>query len=85
MPLGYDRIIKNIERVEAKIFGKDENMKAIGKKLDLYKNPQLELKIQIGQKKAGWGKLKFPTWHVFIGQRVRHRRMIRGVPKKMDE
>ncbi|AQK91641.1 Putative chromatin-remodeling factor family, partial [Zea mays] len=38
----YDRIIKNIERGEARISRKDEIMKAIGKKLDRYKNPWLE-------------------------------------------
>ncbi|XLS79514.1 hypothetical protein HN51_063739 [Arachis hypogaea] len=48
----YDRIIKNIERGEARIFRKDEIMKAIGKKLDRYKNPWLELKIQYGQNKG---------------------------------
>ncbi|BAT77166.1 hypothetical protein LR48_Vigan01g309900 [Vigna angularis] len=48
----YDRIIKNIERGEARITRKDEIMKAIGKKLDRYKNPWLELKIQYGQNKG---------------------------------
>ncbi|KAB1211564.1 putative chromatin-remodeling complex ATPase chain [Morella rubra] len=48
----YDRIIKNIERGEARISCKDEIMKAIGKKLDRYKNPWLELKIQYGQNKG---------------------------------
>ncbi|XP_004508307.1 ISWI chromatin-remodeling complex ATPase CHR11-like [Cicer arietinum] len=48
----YDRIIKNIERGEARIARKDEIMKAIGKKLDRYKNPWLELKIQYGQNKG---------------------------------
>ncbi|KAL9668942.1 hypothetical protein QQ045_006483 [Rhodiola kirilowii] len=48
----YDRIIKNIERGEARINRKDEIMKAIGKKLDRYKNPWLELKIQYGQNKG---------------------------------
>ncbi|KAH9683339.1 ISWI chromatin-remodeling complex ATPase CHR11 [Citrus sinensis] len=48
----YDRIIKNIERGEARISRKDEIMKAIGKKLDRYKNPWLELKIQYGQNKG---------------------------------
>lgn len=56
MPFGvfvdYDRIIKNIERGEARISRKDEIMKAIGKKLDRYKNPWLELKIQYGQNKG---------------------------------
>nr|KAJ0219342.1 hypothetical protein LSAT_V11C300131000 [Lactuca sativa] len=47
----YDRIIKNIERREARISRKDEIMKEIGKKLDRYKNPWLELKIQYGQNK----------------------------------
>ncbi|KAB1205523.1 putative chromatin-remodeling complex ATPase chain [Morella rubra] len=42
------QIIKNIERREARISCKDEIMKAIGKKLDKYKNPWLELKIQYG-------------------------------------
>ena len=50
--LDYDRIIKNIERGEARISRKDEIMKAIGKKLDRYKNPWLELKIQYGQNKG---------------------------------
>ncbi|XP_073054451.1 ISWI chromatin-remodeling complex ATPase CHR11-like [Primulina eburnea] len=48
----YDRIIKNIERGEARISRKDEIMKAIGKKLDRHKNPWLELKIQYGQNKG---------------------------------
>ncbi|XP_020254817.1 probable chromatin-remodeling complex ATPase chain isoform X2 [Asparagus officinalis] len=48
----YDRIMKNIERGEARISRKDEIMKAIGKKLDRYKNPWLELKIQYGQNKG---------------------------------
>uniref|UniRef100_A0ACD5VFE8 Uncharacterized protein n=1 Tax=Avena sativa TaxID=4498 RepID=A0ACD5VFE8_AVESA len=48
----YDRIIKNIERGEGRISRKDEIMRAIGKKLDCYKNPWLELKIQYGQNKG---------------------------------
>ncbi|KAG2300184.1 hypothetical protein Bca52824_036656 [Brassica carinata] len=48
----YDRIIKNIEKGEGRISRKDEIMKAIGKKLDRYKNPWLELKIQYGQNKG---------------------------------
>ncbi|KEH32270.1 putative calcium/calmodulin-dependent protein kinase chromatin remodeling ISWI family [Medicago truncatula] len=48
----YDRIIKNIERGESRIARKDEIMKAIGKKLDRYKNPWLELKILYGQNKG---------------------------------
>jgi SWI/SNF-related matrix-associated actin-dependent regulator of chromatin subfamily A member 5 len=48
----YDRIVKNIERGEARISRKDEIMRAIGKKLDRYKNPWLELKIQYGQNKG---------------------------------
>ncbi|KAK1291858.1 putative chromatin-remodeling complex ATPase chain [Acorus calamus] len=51
-PEEYDRIVKNIERGEARISRKDEIMKAIGKKLDRYKNPWLELKIQYGQNKG---------------------------------
>ncbi|XP_015693069.1 probable chromatin-remodeling complex ATPase chain [Oryza brachyantha] len=48
----FDRIIKNIEKGEARIYRKDEIMKAVGKKLDRYKNPWLELKIQYGQNKG---------------------------------
>ncbi|CAN8300533.1 unnamed protein product [Cochlearia groenlandica] len=48
----YDRIIKIIERGEHRISRKDEIMKAIGKKLDRYRNPWLELKIQYGQNKG---------------------------------
>ncbi|CAI9765888.1 unnamed protein product [Fraxinus pennsylvanica] len=48
----YDRIIKNIERGEARISRRDDIMKAIGKKLDRYKNPWLELRIQYGQNKG---------------------------------
>jgi SWI/SNF-related matrix-associated actin-dependent regulator of chromatin subfamily A member 5 len=48
----YDKIIKNIERGEARLMRRDEIMKAIGKKLDRYKNPWLELKIQYGQNKG---------------------------------
>jgi SWI/SNF-related matrix-associated actin-dependent regulator of chromatin subfamily A member 5 len=50
--IDYDRIVKNIERGEARISRKDEIMRAIGKKLDRYKNPWLELKIQYGQNKG---------------------------------
>ena len=48
----YDRIIKNIERGEARISRKDEIMRVIGKKLDRYKNAWLDLKIQYGQNKG---------------------------------
>ncbi|XP_073053398.1 ISWI chromatin-remodeling complex ATPase CHR17-like [Primulina eburnea] len=48
----YDKIIKSIERGEARISRKDEIMKAIAKKLNRYKNPWLELKIQHGQNKG---------------------------------
>ncbi|KAM3346680.1 hypothetical protein ACQJBY_020948 [Aegilops geniculata] len=48
----YERIIKNIERGEARITRKDEIMTAIGKKLDRYKNPWLELKVQYGTNKG---------------------------------
>lgn len=48
----YDRIIKIIERGEAKISRKDEIMRAIRKKMDRYKNPWSELKIQYGQNKG---------------------------------
>ncbi|CAN7037991.1 unnamed protein product [Brassica rapa subsp. trilocularis] len=48
----YDRIIKNIEKGEGRISRKDEIMKVIGKKLDRYRNPWLELKIQYGQNKG---------------------------------
>ncbi|XP_047958765.1 ISWI chromatin-remodeling complex ATPase CHR11-like isoform X1 [Salvia hispanica] len=48
----YDRIIKNIERGEARISRKTEIMKAIRKKLDRYKNPWQELKIHYGQNKG---------------------------------
>ncbi|KAF3783945.1 putative chromatin-remodeling complex ATPase chain [Nymphaea thermarum] len=48
----YDKIIKGIEKGEARISRKDEIMKAISKKLDRYKNPWLELKIQYGQNKG---------------------------------
>ncbi|KAL8497280.1 hypothetical protein ACS0TY_020824 [Phlomoides rotata] len=48
----YDRIIKNIERGEARLARKDEIMKAIGKKLDRFKNPWVELKIHYGQNKG---------------------------------
>ena len=61
----YDRIIKNIERGEARISRKDEIMKAIGKKLDRYKNPWLELKIQYGQNK---GKLYNEECDIFMVQ-----------------
>ena len=48
----HERIIKNIERGEARITRKDEIMTAIGKKLDRYKNPWLELKVQYGTNKG---------------------------------
>lgn len=68
LTLDYDRIIKNIEKGEGRISRKDEIMKAIGKKLDRYRNPWLELKIQYGQNK---GKLyneecdRFMVWYLF--------------------
>jgi SLIDE len=61
----WDRIIKNIERGEARIARKDEINRALKKKLERYKNPWLELKIQYGQNK---GKLyneecdRFMVW-----------------------
>ncbi|XP_047319359.1 ISWI chromatin-remodeling complex ATPase CHR11-like [Impatiens glandulifera] len=48
----YDKIIKAIERGEARLTRKDEIMKALGKKMNRYKNPWLELKIQYGQNKG---------------------------------
>ncbi|KAJ0963388.1 hypothetical protein J5N97_028510 [Dioscorea zingiberensis] len=48
----YDRIIKNIERGEARISRKDEIMQAIGRKMACYDNPWSELKIQYGQNKG---------------------------------
>jgi SWI/SNF-related matrix-associated actin-dependent regulator of chromatin subfamily A member 5 len=48
----HERIIKNIERGEARISRKDEIMKSVSKKLDRYRNPWLELKIQYGQNKG---------------------------------
>ncbi|XP_024528171.1 ISWI chromatin-remodeling complex ATPase CHR11 [Selaginella moellendorffii] len=48
----YDRILRAIERGEARIARKDEIMRTIGKKLDRYKNPWQELKIQYGQNKG---------------------------------
>ncbi|XP_078168036.1 putative chromatin-remodeling complex ATPase chain [Carex rostrata] len=48
----WDRIVKNIERGEARITRKDEINKALKKKLERYKNPWLELKIQYGQNKG---------------------------------
>ncbi|KAJ4820885.1 chromatin-remodeling protein 11 [Rhynchospora pubera] len=48
----WDRIIKNIERGEARITRKDEINRALKKKLERYKNPWLELKIQYGQNKG---------------------------------
>ncbi|KAL8465438.1 hypothetical protein ACS0TY_034808 [Phlomoides rotata] len=50
----YDRIIKNIERGEARLTRKDEIMKAIGKKLDRYKNPWVELKIHMARTKESY-------------------------------
>ncbi|KAL8457722.1 hypothetical protein ACS0TY_035549 [Phlomoides rotata] len=48
----YNRIIKNIESGESRLTQKDEIMKAIGKKLDRYKNSWVELKIHHGQNKG---------------------------------
>ncbi|KAI5004690.1 hypothetical protein ZWY2020_031933 [Hordeum vulgare] len=48
----YERIMKNIERGEGRINRKDVIMTAIGKKLDRYKNPWLELKVQYGTSKG---------------------------------
>ncbi|TVU17812.1 hypothetical protein EJB05_33869, partial [Eragrostis curvula] len=47
----YERIMKSIERGEAKIARKDEITRAISKKLSGYENPWSELKIQYGQNK----------------------------------
>eukprot|EP00850_Spirogloea_muscicola_P003093 SM000012S25355 [mRNA] locus=s12:642329:650370:+ [translate_table: standard] len=48
----WERIIKNIEKGEARIVRKDEIMRGLGKKLDRYRNPWYELKIQYGQNKG---------------------------------
>ncbi|KAJ1699435.1 hypothetical protein LUZ63_007947 [Rhynchospora breviuscula] len=48
----YDRIIKNIEKGEARISRKEEIMQAIAKKMSRYQNPWHELKIQYGQNKG---------------------------------
>ncbi|XP_024526017.1 probable chromatin-remodeling complex ATPase chain isoform X2 [Selaginella moellendorffii] len=48
----YDKIIKTIEKGEARLARRDEIMKSIGKKLDKYRNPWQELKIQYGQNKG---------------------------------
>lgn len=48
----YDRIIKNIEKGEARIARKDEIMQTIGRKMACYEDPWSELKIQYGQNKG---------------------------------
>eukprot|EP00245_Coleochaete_scutata_P004323 TRINITY_DN16740_c0_g1_i1.p1 TRINITY_DN16740_c0_g1~~TRINITY_DN16740_c0_g1_i1.p1 ORF type:complete len:1102 (-),score=331.71 TRINITY_DN16740_c0_g1_i1:383-3688(-) len=48
----YEKFIKNIEKGEARIMRKDEIMKAIAKKLERYKMPWFEMKLQYGQNKG---------------------------------
>ncbi|XP_039114960.1 probable chromatin-remodeling complex ATPase chain [Dioscorea cayenensis subsp. rotundata] len=48
----YDRIIKTIEKGEARIARRDEIMQAIGQKMARYQDPWSELKIQYGQNKG---------------------------------
>ncbi|CAD7696105.1 unnamed protein product [Ostreobium quekettii] len=48
----WERIVKNIERGEQKIQRQHDIMKAINAKLERYKNPWLELKIQYGANKG---------------------------------
>ncbi|CAD7702794.1 unnamed protein product [Ostreobium quekettii] len=48
----WERIVKNIERGEQKIRRQADIMKALAAKLDRYKNPWLELKIQYGANKG---------------------------------
>lgn len=48
----YDRIIKTIEKGEARIARRDEIMQAIGRKMARYQDPWSELKIQYGQNKG---------------------------------
>ncbi|GMH40196.1 hypothetical protein BSKO_08100 [Bryopsis sp. KO-2023] len=48
----FERIVKNIEKGEQKIQRQQDIMDAISAKLDRYKNPWLELKIQYGSNKG---------------------------------
>ena len=48
----WERIVKNIEKGEQKIRRQQDIMKALCSKLDRYKNPWLELKIQYGANKG---------------------------------
>ncbi|XP_051152862.1 ISWI chromatin-remodeling complex ATPase CHR11-like [Andrographis paniculata] len=48
----YDKIIKSIEKGEARLARRDEIMKTIEKKINRYENPWLELKIPYGQNKV---------------------------------
>ncbi|EPS67289.1 hypothetical protein M569_07487, partial [Genlisea aurea] len=48
----HDKIIKGIERGEARLLRKDEIVRTIDKKMNRYKNPWLDLKIQYNQSKS---------------------------------
>eukprot|EP00271_Cylindrocystis_brebissonii_P005099 TRINITY_DN17038_c0_g1_i1.p1 TRINITY_DN17038_c0_g1~~TRINITY_DN17038_c0_g1_i1.p1 ORF type:complete len:1097 (-),score=364.26 TRINITY_DN17038_c0_g1_i1:1012-4302(-) len=48
----YEKIIKTIEKGEARLVRKEEIIKSLGKKLDRYKNPWTQLRIQYGQNKG---------------------------------
>jgi SWI/SNF-related matrix-associated actin-dependent regulator of chromatin subfamily A member 5 len=48
----YKRILGNIERGEAKIARQNDMLKAVRRKIDLYKNPWRDLKIVYGANKV---------------------------------
>ena len=48
----WERIIKNIERGEGRIQRQHDSMRAIASKLDRYRNPWQELKLQYGANKG---------------------------------
>jgi len=48
----YKRVLGNIERGEAKIARQNDMLKAVRRKIDLYKNPWRDLKIVYGANKV---------------------------------
>lgn len=60
----WERIIKNIERGEGRIQRQQDIMRAIASKLDRYRNPWQELKLQYGANKgkAYTGKANSSHW-----------------------
>lgn len=60
----WERIIKNIERGEGRIQRQQDIMRAIASKLDRYRNPWQELKLQYGANKGKAYTGKGPSHHI---------------------